>query len=185
MQVGNVSLILWILWASFCCAITGECSKAKAALVPAKAAIAPSGCSRWQGKWYFNGQDTGELDGEGGSICRSDKAGSIYIHPSVKPCSDTKTQSAHQNTISIIHLWSHALTPKHYQHHPSVKTCSDTKTQSASFICEAMLWHQNTLSIIHLWSHALTPKHNQHHPSVKPRSDTKTQLASSICEAML
>ena len=64
-------------------ATAAECSKAKAALDPDAppvrpdtAANAPSGCSRWQGKWYFNDHTTGQLDGESEPICRSDKAGS-------------------------------------------------------------------------------------------------------------
>ena len=63
-------------------ATVDECSKAKAALDPGAAAVkpdsaanAPSGCSRWSGKWYFNDNPTGQLDGESEPICRSNKAG--------------------------------------------------------------------------------------------------------------
>ena len=62
-------------------ATVDECSSAKAALAPDAAVVklentgqAPKGCSRWQGKWYFNSHATGELDGVSEPICKAGSA---------------------------------------------------------------------------------------------------------------
>ena len=59
-------------------ATVGECSRAKAALGPDADDVetetspnTPKGCSRWQGKWFFNTHATGKLDGESEPICKA------------------------------------------------------------------------------------------------------------------
>ena len=58
-----------------------ECSSAKAALEPDAAVVKsenkeqnPKGCSRWEGKWYFNSHAAGELDGVSELICKAGNA---------------------------------------------------------------------------------------------------------------
>ena len=68
-------------------ATVSECSSAKAALDPddpddPDAADVksenneqnPKGCSRWQGKWFFNSHATGALDGVSELICKAGNA---------------------------------------------------------------------------------------------------------------
>ena len=62
-------------------ATVGECSRAKAALSPDAGGVetetsanTPKGCSRWQGKWFFNTHATGKLDGESEPICKAGNA---------------------------------------------------------------------------------------------------------------
>ena len=62
-------------------ATVGECSRAKAALGPDAADVeteananTPKGCSRWQGKWFFNTHATGKLDGDSEPICKAGNA---------------------------------------------------------------------------------------------------------------
>ena len=54
-----------------------ECSNAKALLDPSSAAVekkevanAPTGCSRFKGKWYFNTHATGKIDGVSEPVCK-------------------------------------------------------------------------------------------------------------------
>ena len=54
-----------------------ECAKAKAALDPSASEVqredlttAPSGCSRWNGNWFFNSM-TGKLDGASEPVCKA------------------------------------------------------------------------------------------------------------------
>ena len=54
-----------------------ECSRAKAALDPRAGEVdiddspnAPKGCSRFQGKWYFNTNAKGEVDGASEPVCK-------------------------------------------------------------------------------------------------------------------
>ena len=75
-------------------ATVADCSSAKAALGPdaddvetETSAYTPKGCSRWQGKWYFNSHVTGKLDGESEPICKAGNAKRnwacilVHIHP--------------------------------------------------------------------------------------------------------
>ena len=56
-----------------------ECESAKAALDPSAAAVkseeaasAPKGCSRFEGKWFFNTHAKGKLDGASEPVCKAD-----------------------------------------------------------------------------------------------------------------
>ena len=66
-----------------------ECKNAKAALDPTDSAVkienyegAPSGCSRYGGKWYFNSHVKGALDGASEPVCKATpgKTNSVYLH---------------------------------------------------------------------------------------------------------
>ena len=66
-----------------------ECKDAKAALDPTDGAVkiekyadAPSGCSRYGGKWYFNSHVKGALDGASEPVCKATpgKTNSVYLH---------------------------------------------------------------------------------------------------------
>ena len=55
-----------------------ECESARAALDPSAPAVkseelgnAPKGCSRWDGKWFFNTHAEGKLDGESEPVCKT------------------------------------------------------------------------------------------------------------------
>ena len=55
-----------------------ECSDVKQTLDPSDTAVqldnapdAPSGCSRYKGKWYFNTHVEGGLDGESEPVCKA------------------------------------------------------------------------------------------------------------------
>ena len=67
-------------------ATADECRSAKATLSPDAAGVklqtdeeAPKGCSRWQGKWYFNSHATGKLDGVSEPICKAGNAKRTFI----------------------------------------------------------------------------------------------------------
>ena len=54
-----------------------ECDNAKALLDPNSAALeeekvvnAPKGCSRFEGKWFFNIHETGKIDGVSEPVCK-------------------------------------------------------------------------------------------------------------------
>ena len=56
-----------------------ECESAKAVLDPSATAVkteelgnAPKGCSRWDGKWFFNTHAKGKLDGASEPVCKAD-----------------------------------------------------------------------------------------------------------------
>ena len=56
-----------------------ECESARAALDPSGPAVkseevgnAPKGCSRFEGKWYFNTHAEGKLDGVSEPVCKDD-----------------------------------------------------------------------------------------------------------------
>ena len=55
-----------------------DCENAKKSLDPNAAAVrsdndpdAPKGCSRFEGKWFFNNHDKGEVDGVSEPICKA------------------------------------------------------------------------------------------------------------------
>ena len=56
-----------------------ECGRAKVALDPSRTGAikdenipnAPRGCSRYNGRWYFNSHATGELDGASEPVCKA------------------------------------------------------------------------------------------------------------------
>ena len=59
-------------------ATINECSNAKTVLDPNAGTVeredfadAPKGCSRYQGKWFFNTHETGALDKESEPICKA------------------------------------------------------------------------------------------------------------------
>ena len=65
-----------------------KCSDAKAALDPSDTAVkpdnasdAPGGCSRFQGKWYFNSLK-GALDGASEPVCKATSGNTtcVYLH---------------------------------------------------------------------------------------------------------
>ena len=67
-------------------ATISECSDAKATLDPSDAAVlpdneadAPSGCSRYKGKWYFNAHARGALDGLSEPVCKATSGKTTYL----------------------------------------------------------------------------------------------------------
>ena len=68
-----------------------ECKRAKAALDPSAAAVtsekyekAPKGCSRYQGNWFFNTHDTGDVDGVSEPICKATGGEPTSVRPQNK-----------------------------------------------------------------------------------------------------
>jgi hypothetical protein len=72
-----------------------ECESAKAALDPSAAAVeseeldnAPKGCSRYDGKWFFNTHAKGKLDGASEPVCKTDASkASAALNTMSRPCS--------------------------------------------------------------------------------------------------
>ena len=74
-----------------------ECGRAKVALDPSRTRTikeetipnAPRGCSRYDGRWYFNSHATGKLDGASEPVCKATagKPNDICVHdPCISIC---------------------------------------------------------------------------------------------------
>ena len=72
-----------------------ECESARAALDPSAPAVeseeldnAPKGCSRYDGKWFFNTHAKGKLDGASEPVCKADASkASAALNTMSRPCS--------------------------------------------------------------------------------------------------
>ena len=72
-----------------------ECESAKAALDPSAPAVHseevsghPKGCSRYDGKWFFNTHAKGKLDGASEPVCKADASkASAALNTMSRPCS--------------------------------------------------------------------------------------------------
>ena len=94
-------------------ATVADCSSAKAALGPdaddvetETSAYTPKGCSRWQGKWYFNSHVTGKLDGESEPICKAGNAKQNWAQLIVRihPCCSLHYYRSQTTTRSLLYF---------------------------------------------------------------------------------
>ena len=70
-----------------------ECESARAVLDPSGPAVhseevddAPKGCSRFEGKWFFNTHAKGKLDGASEPICKASGGEPINVCPQERRC---------------------------------------------------------------------------------------------------